>query len=75
MSRQMRSVDMSPAAISQRLRQVARHSDLRSAHRLSAKSDMSPEAVTRRLRTVSKMRRICLALGSPPTPDPPAPGA
>ncbi|MFP3941792.1 MAG: hypothetical protein ACLF0P_15970 [Thermoanaerobaculia bacterium] len=57
----MTSVDMSPEAVTQRLRELSRMSDLRTANRLAAKVDMSPEAVTRRLRRQSELRRTCLA--------------
>lgn len=66
------SIDMSPAAVSARLRRVAELSDLRSDRRLREKIDYSPEAIDRRLRKVSALRRLCLTLASPPAaPAPP----
>ena len=58
------STDMSPAAVSARLRRAAELSDLRMDRRLDAKIDYSPEAVDRRLRKVSDLRRLCLNLAS-----------
>ena len=57
----MTAVDMSPEAVTERLREMSRRSDLRTAYRLVTKVDMSPEAVTRRLRRQSDLRRACLA--------------
>jgi hypothetical protein len=48
------------AAVSERLRALARLSDLRSGRRLATKVDMSPRAVTRRLELMSELRRCCL---------------
>ena len=59
-----RGVDMSPSAVTARLRRVAELSTLDPARRLDAKIDMSAGAVTRRLQRVSQMRRLCLALGA-----------
>ncbi|HSL84236.1 MAG TPA: hypothetical protein VLF66_15795 [Thermoanaerobaculia bacterium] len=56
----MTPVDMSPEGVTDRLREMSRQSDLRTAHRLATKVDMSPEAVTRRLRRQSELRRACL---------------
>ena len=58
----MKEVDYSPAAVSARLREVARLSDLRPENRLAYKVDMAPAAISRRLRMVSDLRRDCLAL-------------
>ena len=58
----MKGVDYSPAAVSARLREVARLSDLRPENRLAYKVDMAPAAISRRLRMVSDLRRDCLAL-------------
>ena len=58
----MSRVDYSPAAVTARLKEVSRLSDLRPENRLACKVDMSPAAVTRRLRKVSMLRRSCLAL-------------
>jgi len=57
------SVDMSPRAITQRLRSASQSTDLRSELRLTGKIDMSPSGVARRLREVEQLRRTCLALG------------
>lgn len=59
----MNPVDMSPEAVTRRLREVGRLSDLGPAARAFAKVDMSPASVTRRLRRVSQLRRLCLDLG------------
>jgi hypothetical protein len=56
----MTPVDMSPEAVTERLREMSRLSDLRTVNRLATKVDMSPEAVTRRLRRQSELRRACL---------------
>ena len=58
----MRRVDYSPEAVTERLREVERLSDLRTENRLACKVDMSPAGVTRRLRTVSMLRDSCLEL-------------
>ena len=51
----MAPVDMSPEAITRRLRQVAELSK-------HPQIDMSAEAVTHRLREVSQLRALCLKL-------------
>jgi DNA-binding Lrp family transcriptional regulator len=56
----MTRVDMSPEAVTERLREMSRLSDLRTTGRLATKVDMSPGAVTRRLRRQSELRRTCL---------------
>ena len=56
------SVDMSPKAVGDRLRELCRLSDLRTESRLATKVDMSSAAVSRRLRKVSELRRVCLDL-------------
>ena len=58
----MSRVDMRRAAVTERLRHVAMHSDLRSDRRLAAKIDYGPEAITARLRQVEQLRRLCLML-------------
>lgn len=58
----MKQVDYSPEAVTERLREVDRLSDLRTENRLACKVDMSPAAVTRRLATVSMLRDACLEL-------------
>lgn len=57
------SVDMSPRAITTRLRRVSESADLRTVLRLAGKIDMSPLGITRRLREVEQLRRACLSLG------------
>lgn len=57
-----RRVDMSPQAVTERVREMSRRSDLRPENRLAAKVDMSPRAVTRRLIKQSQLREMCLAL-------------
>ena len=58
--------DMSPGAVTWRLREVSARSDLTATRRLATKVDMSPAAVTRRLRTQSGLRDACLAWGRRP---------
>lgn len=58
----MSKVDYSPAAVTARLREVGRLSDLSTGKRLANKVDMSPSALSRRLKTVSMLRRSCLKL-------------
>ena len=55
-------LDMSPAAVSARLREVGRLSDLSPATRLDAKLDMSPRGVSSRLREVSELLALCARL-------------
>lgn len=54
--------DTSPEAISRRLREVSRLSDLRPERRLDSKIDMSPEGVTSRLREASDLFTLCVQL-------------
>ena len=56
------SVDMSPPAVSARLRLVGSLSDLRLERRLDAKLDMTPSGVAGRLREVSELLLACHAL-------------
>lgn len=56
----MSKVDMSPEAVSERLRAMSRLSDLRPENRLAAKVDMSSAAVSRRLRLQSRLRETGL---------------
>jgi hypothetical protein len=49
---------MTPAAIEERLRTVARLREERRA----PPCDLSPEAVARRLETVARLRQLCLEL-------------
>lgn len=55
--------ETTPEAVSARLREVARQTDLRTNRRLEAKVDYAPDAVSRRLRLVEALRRACLRLG------------
>ena len=55
--------DMSPKAVSARLRAACR------APRPSTRVPMDPASVSARLRTVSELRALCLKLGRP-VPDP-----
>jgi hypothetical protein len=65
------SVDLSPAAITARLREASALADLRTGYRLHAKVDMSPRGITERLREVERLRRVCVALGRLRPVDPP----
>ena len=56
----MSRVDMSPEAVTERLRTMSGICDLRPENRLAAKVDMSSAAVTRRLRQQSRLRDVCL---------------
>lgn len=67
----MTPAEMSPRAVTQRLRESSARSDLTATRRLAAKVDMSPAAVTRRLRRQSALRDACLAWGRRPTSSPP----
>lgn len=60
----MKTVDMSPRAISNRLEAVNRMSDLSPEKRLDAKLDMSCDGVTRRLREASDLYAMCLQLAA-----------
>ena len=51
---------MPPEAVTARLREMSRLSDLSPDKRLAAKVDMSSEAVSRRLRLQSRLRETCL---------------
>jgi hypothetical protein len=55
-------IEMSPAAVTERLRRAAAQSDLRTESRLLPKLDMTPAGVTRRLEKVESLRRFCLEL-------------
>jgi len=56
--------DLTPEAITRRLRQAAAATDLTTSRRLDPKLDMSPEGVGHRLRQVEALRRLCLSLGA-----------
>lgn len=55
--------DMTPFAITERLRRASALSDLTTERRLHGKIDMSPTGVTARLREVEMLRRTCTKLG------------
>lgn len=57
-------VDLSPDAITERLRAASAVSDLAADKRLDAKIDLSPGAVTRRLREASDLLRLCETLAA-----------
>lgn len=61
--------DMSPAAVTARLRRVSELSSLKMP--LPSRVDMSPQAVTRRLQEVSQLLRLQLALGRLTLPQAP----
>lgn len=56
------TVDMSPEAVSARLREVGAISDLEASKRLEGKIDYSPEGISARLREVEQLRRLCEGL-------------
>lgn len=58
----MSRVDLSPRAVSERLRRASELSNLETSKRLETKIDLSPAAVSRRLEQVSKLRSFCLSL-------------
>ena len=53
--------EMSPRAITNRLREASALSDLTASRRLLTKVDMTAAAITRRLRLQSALRDACLA--------------
>jgi hypothetical protein len=57
-------VDMSPAAVTARLRHVASLSDLTPERRLDAKLDLSPAGITRRLAEASDLLQLCQTLAA-----------
>lgn len=57
-------LDLSPAAILERLKHASDASDLRAERRLHAKLDMSAEGIARRLREVSELVALCESLGA-----------
>ncbi len=57
------SVEMSPRAITERLRTASRLADLSPETRLEGKIDMSPQAITARLKEAADLLEACLALG------------
>jgi hypothetical protein len=60
----MKTLDMSPRAISERLEAASEASDLSPGNRLDAKLDMSPAGVTARLREASDLYDLCLQLAA-----------
>ncbi len=60
----MSALDMSPEAISARLRAASQMSDLSPDRRLDAKLDMSSAGVTARLREASDLYDACLRLAA-----------
>lgn len=58
------TVSCDPSAVTERLREASRHSDLTTGHRLETKTDYSPGAVTRRLQRVSDLRGLCQSLAA-----------
>ena len=54
-----RELDMSPQAITARLREVSALSDLAPERRLEGKIDMSPPAITARLRECAALLELC----------------
>jgi hypothetical protein len=56
-------VDLSPMAVSERLRRVAELTDLCTTRRLDSKLDMRPAGVSARLRTVGQLHALCVRLG------------
>jgi hypothetical protein len=64
MSDRARGLDLSPAAISARLRRASELADLDPALRLEAKLDLSPAGITRRLREASDLLDLCRMLAA-----------
>ena len=62
-------LDMSPAAISARLRSASALSDLAPEQRLSAKLDMRPAALTARLREAAALLELCQRLQARDRPE------
>jgi hypothetical protein len=54
---------MDASAVSARLRELGRLSDLRTERRLDTKVDMRAAGLSRRLRTVAGLTALCLRLG------------
>ena len=64
------SVDLSPAAVAQRLRVASAMSELDPEARLDAKIDMSPAGVAARLREAAELLETCQRLRAlAPTPE------
>jgi len=63
------TVDMSPHAITERLRSASGLADLSPDRRLEAKIDMSARAITARLKEAAALLEVCVVLGrSVPSP-------
>ena len=60
----MKGLDLSPHAITARLKAASGASDLSPATRLDAKIDLSPSAITARLIEASDLRDLCLKLAA-----------
>ena len=60
----MKSVDMSPSAIEERILRASALSDLRPETRLDAKLDMSPAGILRRINEASELRALCEQLAA-----------
>jgi hypothetical protein len=54
-----RELDMSPQAITARLREISAISDLAPERRLEGKIDVSPQAITARLREAAALLELC----------------
>jgi len=67
----MSRADMSPRAVSLRLRELGDMSDLSPERRLRTKVDMSSSAVSRRLRSVGEALELCRRLAARPAPSRP----
>jgi hypothetical protein len=55
-------LDMSSAAVTRRLREVAEHADLHPERRLDGKIDLSPRGVCARLREASELAQLAECL-------------
>ena len=59
-----RPLELTPQAVTARLRAVSAVADLRPEHRLDAKIGLSAADVTARLKVASELRALCLRLAS-----------
>ncbi len=59
----MKGVNLSPEAVTQRLRAASRQSPLGERPVVSAKAGSSPRSISSRLRLLSRLRDLCLRLG------------
>ena len=62
----MSRIDLSPAAITARLRQASDASDLAAVRRLDTKVDLSPDGVSRRLHEAFELYELCRSLRAVP---------